>query len=206
MSKQADFRGVGDDEARLRARIHDLEREGRDLAERCSAAERHVEALSAVNVAISTLHETVERERVIGALHDIALGMGCEGLAVLEASAGGRELVPSAWRGVSSDELWDLAKDELVLDVAREGESFVAEERQLALTLSRRSAITACLALTLGGRPTGVLVLLGMRANKSALLPVDRVLLGVLETHAAAALYASLCYQRDRPTCPAPPR
>jgi hypothetical protein len=174
--------------------------------ERCSAAERQVEALSAVNIALCALHETVERERVVDALHQIALGIGCEGLAILDTSAGGCELVPSAWRGVQTDVLWDLAKDELVLDVAREGESFVAEETQLALTLCGRSSITACLALTLGGKTTGVMVLTAMRADKSRLLPVDRVLLRVLETHAAAAIYASRCYDRERPTSPAPPR
>jgi hypothetical protein len=202
-----------DGEAHLYARIHELEqdqlrleREGRDLAERCSAAERQVEALSAVNIALSALHETIDREGVVGALYDIALGIGCEGFAILDTAAGGRELVPSAWRGVPSDVLWDLAKDELVLDVAREEESFVAEESYLALTLCGRSSITACLALALGGRTTGVLVLLGMRANKTRLSPADRMLLGVLETHAARAVYASRCYARERPTCPAPAR
>jgi hypothetical protein len=161
--------------------------------------------LALTHAAIDALHGTVDTARVVNAIYDITSGIGCVGLAIISVSASGRELAPSAWRGISTEALWAICADEAIAEVARSGESFVAGD-PAGHAPPHPSSLVACVALPLEGRVTDVAALFGMRADKSALLPMDRVLLGVLEQHAAPALYASRCYARDRPTRPPPPR
>ena len=60
--------------------------------------------------------------------------------------------------------------------------------------------ITACVAMRLDQRVTGVLVLFRMLEQKVRLETVDRELLDLMATHAASALFMTRAYAKELPT------
>jgi hypothetical protein len=194
-----------DEKVTLRARIGELEdvvkrleATQRSLAERCCSAERELHTLAVLHAAVNAVHESLDREVVHRAIQDAVVGMGCAGHAVLDLSSDGG-LAPRGWRGVEVQTLWALAEDNLLREVVRAGEGVVADGRSI-LTTDCGASVTACLPLWLEGRITGVLVVLGLRAGKPRLTAADRAVLRAIAAHVPGALFASRCYERDRPT------
>ena len=127
--------------------------------------------------------------------------IGCEEFAILELAPSRRALSLVSWCGIDADAIRGLSTDDgIVGDVVRNGETFVSKELPRWLGPRGELPVTACVAMKLDQRVTGVLVLFRMLEQKLRLETVDRELLELLGTHAASALYVTRMYAKEQPT------
>jgi hypothetical protein len=191
----------------ITTRFARIEAQSRQALEQQATMEQQNADLASLYVATQRLHATLQRDEVVGAIHEILVNLiGCEEFAIYDASPDGVVLSPVSWSGVDRDYVCALCLERGVVDdVASSGAAFMADELPRARGPRGELPISACIALTLEGRLTGIIVLFRMLGQKARLEPVDRELIGLLATHAASALYLSRAYAKDMPTRRPPP-
>ncbi|APR76065.1 GAF domain protein [Minicystis rosea] len=182
-------------------RLFKIEAEGRRLAERSAAVAKQTADLANLHIALRRLHATLERERVVTAIHEIVTHLlGCEEFALFDVSPNG-SLSPASSCGVDPHYLQQLCvEDGIVGDVVLHGETFLNEAVPRTLGPGGELPITACVPMRIESTFLGVLVLFRMRAQKTSIEPIDREILDLLATHATSALYATRCYAKEMPT------
>jgi hypothetical protein len=210
LAETAELRALVDELQRENARLHAIEAEHARLLEQQAHVEQQNADLASLYVAAHRLHAALRREDVVAAIHEIITNLvGCEEFAIFDASPDGMVLSPLSWWGVDLDYLCALCLDRGVIDdVATRGGSFVADTLSRARGPRGELPITACVAMKLDGRLTGLIVLFRMLAKKARFEPLDRELLDLLATHAALALYVTRAYAKEAPTMrpPSPAR
>ncbi len=209
-----------DENAKLRARVSDLETElGREggvkktLEQRLSVMEVEsrrqlsqfvdVEMQNAnvanLYVASFRLHGTLEREEVLAAIREIVINLiGSEELAVFELDGSGAVL-----RLVSSFGLDQTRWRHVPVGVgvigrtAERGALYVASKGEpIAEPAPGEEALTACIPLLLDGKVTGAIAVFRMLEHKRGLEDVDHELFDLLAHQAATALYCSSLKER----------
>ena len=155
---------------RLRAQVSDMGRENRRMSE--------------------------EDQEIVANL------IGSEEIAIFEMHEGQLEFLAS--RGVDPASLQPTTLDdagegrvrELIEEIARSGERYVATEPREAGSAVSDSGLTACVPLKLDGEVTGAIAVFRLLSQKTGFAPLDFELFDLLATHAAVALY---CSRRDHP-------
>jgi GAF domain len=186
----------------LAARLVENEAEGRRVAEQLAVVERQSADLANLYVATYRLHATLHREDVVVAIHEIVTNLiGCEEFVILELTPDGRALSLVSWSGVDAETIHGISIDHGIVGATiQRGDTFVSDDLPGRLGPRGELPITACVAMRLDQRVTGVLVLFRMLEQKVRLETVDRELLDLMATHAASALFMTRAYAKELPT------
>jgi len=185
-----------EDGSALRERVDGVEREYQRVSQQYVESEQTTAFLSNLCVASLRLHESLEREQVLRAIHEIIANLiGSEEFAVYECARGSSELERVSFmgpRGVLPESI--RVGEGLAGQCAATGEIYVASmptERGASAP-----AISACIPLRLDGRVTGLVLIGKLLRQKPALRPGDREMFRVLASSAASALYCTGLHAR----------
>jgi nitrate/nitrite-specific signal transduction histidine kinase len=208
VSSAVELRALIEARRGLADRLVKSEAESRRIAEQFAVVEQQNANLANLYVATYRLHATLERDEVVTAVHEIVQNLiGCQEFAILELALDGRALSLVSWCGVEAATIHAISIDDgIVGEVVRRGETFVSKEVPHWLGPHGALPITACVAMKLDQRVTGVIVLFRMLKQKTRIEAVDRELLELLGTHAASALFVTRVHARELPTRPPPAR
>ena len=134
------------------------------------------------------LHGTLERDEVLTIIQEILINLvGSEEVAVLEVDEGGRALTLASSFGIDEERYRSVAVGSGVIGkVAETGEPFFGNGEP-----EKEDGVTACIALKVDNKVTGVVTVFGLLPQKPGLEAVDHELFELLGTHAAVALYSS---------------
>lgn len=160
----------------------------RALERRCCEVEQQNSDLTHLWVASNRLHESLDRQQVLGAIQEIIINLlGSEELAVFELSADGESLELVDSFGVEPNK---FARIPLGLGsigkVAKNGQPVEGAE-----------GLTACVPLMLGKQAVGAVAVFGLLPQKLGnLKPLDRDLLDLLRAQAGLALYCTRLVQK----------
>jgi hypothetical protein len=182
----------GAEEERLRSRLVEIEREHRRVCDDYVAVQAQSSRVTSLFVALSRLHETLERREVVAAIQEVVVNvLGSEQLALFELGPEGRlRLVHSL--GVDAARLAEVAAGEGPIGRAALGGTFVAG----GATRSEDPELTACTPLRVGGCVIGVLAVWRLLGHKPFLDEADRELVELLSRHAGMALHAAALSER----------
>ena len=178
------------DRERLEKELAEIHNRSRRFSEQYAEVELQNSNLANLYVASYRLHGTLDRQEVLAAIGEIVANLiGSEEMAVYETSADGASLEllsavglsPEAWRRLKVGE-GPIGK------VAETGETYVAPPDRAG---APPDGLTACIALKLDTRVTGVIAIFRLLPQKSRLETVDFELFDLLGTHAATALYCT---------------
>ncbi len=188
-----------------------LEQEVEQRTERMTTqfalVERQNADLAGLYVASYRLHESLEREEVLGVIQEVLANLvGSEEIAVYELSPDGQTLNAVRSSGVDEARLGSLpAREGLIGRAVASGAIWAHGEAPGGALLPHEADLTACIPLTLFGRVTGLIAVFRLLKQKAALTRVDKELFELLSTHAATALYcAGLHARASRPTLAKP--
>lgn len=190
----------------LAANLVESEARSRRIAEQFAVVEQQNANLANLYVATYRLHATLDRDQIVGAIHEIVNNLiGCMEFAILELTADRRALSLVSWSGIDAETIREISIDDgIVGDVVRHGETFVSKEVPHWLGPHGALPVTACVAMKLDQRVTGVIVLFRMLKQKTRIEALDLELLDLLGTHAASALFVTRMHARELPTRPPP--
>ncbi len=134
------------------------------------------------------LHATLDHDEVLSVIQEILINLvGSEEVAVLEVDEGGRALTLASSFGINEERYRSVAVGSGVIGkVAETGEAFFGSGDP-----EQDDGVTACIALKVDHKVTGVITVFGLLPQKSGLEAVDHELFELLGTHAAVALYSS---------------
>lgn len=193
---------------RLRAKVTALETEKTSLVAEVerSAGQRAQYALieeqnanlANLYVASYRLHERLDRDGVLAVIKEILANLiGSEEVGVFELSAGGAELRALATSGLDARRFQTIGAHGGIIGAAlASGDIYVLGDTVRSAALPHEEHLTACIPLRLAGTVTGVIAIYRLLPQKPALTRIDRELLELLATHAAAALYCSALHDR----------
>jgi GAF domain-containing protein len=169
-----------------------LEDERRGLSERYVRAEQKCSDLSRLYVAAEQLHRTLDRRALLTAIEEIVSDLfGSQELAIFEALTPG-ELALVGQRGVDPDRFPSIQIGAgLVGWAAKSGQLYLAGDAGLEVAVPGEQGLSVCVPLRLDDRLIGAIAVFGWLPHKATLEPIDRRLLELLATHAAAALYCT---------------
>lgn len=134
------------------------------------------------------LHGTLERNEVLSVIQEILINLvGSEEVAVFEVGDDGEALTLASSFGIDEERYRRVAVGSGVIGkVAETGEPFFGNGDP-----EKDDGVTACIALKVDDKVTGVITVFGLLPQKSGLEAVDHELFELLGTHAAVALYSS---------------
>jgi len=173
--------------ARLRDLLGAAERETRSFEDRYAEIEQQNANLASLYAASYQLHATVDRDQVLAAIQEIVINLiGSEELAILAVE--GAALRPMAAFGMSSARLELLRPDAgAIARALSDGRPVIGEAAE---------DMTACIPLSVGGKPFAAVAIFRLLPQKPALQSVDLELFDLLATHAANALYCAELHER----------
>lgn len=183
------------DHERLENELAEIHHRSQRFSEQYAEVELQNSNLANLYVASYRLHSTLDQAEVLAAIAEIVANLiGSEEMAVYETSPDGTTLDLLTAVGLSPD-AWRRLKvgDGPIGQVAATGENYVASPGQVG---APPDGLTACVALKLDGRVTGVIAIFRLLPQKSRLETVDFELFDLLGTHAATALYCTRLHTR----------
>ncbi len=178
------------DRERLEKELAEIHNRSRRFTEQYAEVELQNSNLANLYVASYRLHGTLDQQEVLSAISEIVANLiGSEELAVYETSADGSTLELLTAVGLSPDAWRRLKVGEGPIGrVAQTGETYVAPPDRAG---APPDGLTACIALKLDSRVTGVIAIFRLLPQKARLETVDFELFDLLGTHAATALYCT---------------
>ena len=191
----------------LKTQVSAIEYENRRISEHYVEIERQNNDLAHLYVASYRLHETLNRDEVIQVVQEIVANLiGSEEMAIFEMQNGELKLLAS--HGIDAGNLQttslDIKRDgrvhELIEEIVRSGNCYVASSPLEGQPSTEGTGLTACVPLKVEGEVTGGIAVFRLLSQKRGLEPLDLELLDLLATHAAVALYCS--GRNDPPAAP----
>lgn len=195
----------------LRARVNDLESEkaklhsdvelwNEEMGKQYSLIEHQNANLVNLYVATYRLHETLDRQDLLGVIQEILANLvGSEEGAVFGLTPDGKALQPLCLFGLDAKRFESIPADAGIIGRAlRTGQIFVADHPSVGEQLPHESNLTACIPLSLGGTVTGAIAVFRLLKQKKGITQVDRELFELLATHAATALYCTDLHEQVR--------
>jgi hypothetical protein len=187
-------------ERSLIEQMSDIDRTRRELSSRYVDVEQSNSNLANLYVASYHIHGSLDREQVIGSIHEVLVNLvGSEQFAIFarppwEPAA---PFVVSSSMGLSRETCDSLSTDEgRIGDALRKGIAYVKLTGEDASSAPGEEHLTACVPLMVGDLIHGAIAVFRLLAHKTALEPIDRELFDLLATHAASALYCSELHAR----------
>ncbi|HWW82451.1 MAG TPA: GAF domain-containing protein [Vicinamibacterales bacterium] len=207
------LRDLTDENAKLCALIHTLEREldreRKDRlrfeervaaidAERQAYLERYLEVeaenanVSNLYVATLRLHGSIDHNDVLAAIHEIIINLvGSEELAVFELNPQGTMLIMSSSHGIDREPFEKVPLGAGIIgSCAASGRMYVHANAERARA-GPEADLTVCVPLIVEGVVTGAVAIFRLLGHKPDLEPIDHELLGLIGSHAATALYCT---------------
>ncbi len=134
------------------------------------------------------LHSTLDRDEVLSIIQEILINLvGSEEVAVFELDEDGEALTLASSFGIDEERYRSVAVGSGVIGkVAETGEAFFGNGDP-----EKEDGLTACIALKVDDKVTGLITVFGLLPQKPGLEAVDHELFELLGTHAAVALYSS---------------
>lgn len=179
----------------LENQIEQIRKEHEDISSRYHEIERQNNDLANLYVASYRLHESLNRDEVIGVIQEIVINMiGSEELAIFERENG--ELKLTASHGIDLERLESTTLDSKEIDrvrdladeVMRSGERYLASPEERARS---ESNLTACVPLMFNSEGMGAIAVFRLLKHKPEFEPLDLELFDLLASHAAVALHSS---------------
>jgi len=174
---------------RLEEELHAIDARNREFLERYDQLEQQNTNLVNLYVASYQLHGTLKRDTVLASIQEIVANLiGCEEMALFEPLEGGDALEPTTGFGIDARCLAPVRPGEgIVGRCVVEGERWVDGSREGALP--QEEHLTACVPLVVDGEVVAAVAMFRLLPQKAhGYEEVDHELMGVLATHAAAAL------------------
>jgi hypothetical protein len=171
-----------DELVRARRELAAAQESNRLLSDRYVAIEDEKGNLAKLYVAASFLHASLDRARVVEALHELLVNLlGSEDFAVYERSPSGEAVLVSAFqygpRAVPGDASAQAVR------TLQTGELYLRPEGE--------EGVAACIPLRLEGATAGVVEVRALLPQKQGFTAFDAELFELLGTHAAPALHAT---------------
>ncbi len=134
------------------------------------------------------LHGTLDRGEVLSIIQEILINLvGSEEVALFEMDEHGEALTLACSFGIDEERYRSVAVGSGVIGkVAETGKPFFGTGDP-----ESEDGVTACIALKVDDKVTGVITVFGLLPQKLGLEAVDHELFELLGTHAAVALYSS---------------
>lgn len=174
---------AGAERTLLRERLAELEAEHRHACDEFVVAEEHASQLVQRFATLQQVHAAEGREELLQVLQEVVINVvGSEELAIFEVAGG--ELRLARAFGVDPEPLRRIALGEGPLGrAAQAGRPLVAGRDDLG-----NGDLTACVPLTAGGAPVGLVAIWRLLGHKPMLGPADDAVLELLGPHAGRAL------------------
>ena len=184
---RAQVEALAAEEARLRHRLAELDREHRRLSDDYVTVEEQNTELASLLVALERLHGSADRRDALAAVQEIVVNMvGSEELGIYQLdTSGGLELAHGFGLAEARPDRFRPG-DGTVGRVAESGATFLAGRGEI----SEDPDLTAAIPLRAGGRVAGVLVIWRLLGHKPSLTDLDGRLFAMLESHAGRWLAA----------------
>ena len=172
----------------LRRKMAEIEANNQRFTREYLEIEHQNANLANLYVTSYRLHGTLDRDEVLTIIQEILINLvGSEEVAVFELDEDGGGLSLAASFGIDEACYQRVALGSGVIGrVAEAGESFFGNGDP-----EKDDGVTACIALKVDNKVTGVITVFGLLPQKSGLEAMDHELFGLLGTHAAVALYSS---------------
>lgn len=172
---------------RARRDLADAEESSRWHSGRYAELEEEKGNLAKLYVAASFLHGSLERARVIEALHEVLVNLlGSEDFAVYERGPGGEPVLVSTFQ--PADDARPAPETRRTLE---SGGVYVRPE-------GRADGVAACIPLLLEGQVAGVVEVRALLPQKPGFTAFDAELFDLLARHAAPALHATRLHALSR--------
>ncbi len=176
---------------RLQRQIAEIEADNKRFSYEFNEIEHQNSNLANLYVASYRLHGTLDRDEVLTTILEILINLvGSEEIAVFEMESGGSALNLVASYGIDEERYQTVSLGSGILGrVAATGDSHFDDEKKD--TSGNEESITACIALKIDGRVTGLITVFKLLPQKPGLEPVDHEMFELLATHAATAIYCT---------------
>ncbi len=184
----------------LRERFRQVEEENKDFASKYIEVEEENNNLANLYVASYQLHSTLDFSEVLRIVLEIIINLiGAEKFAILLIDDKTNELIPVSTEGMAVSEAPRVKiGDGLIGTVAREGESFFADDMTGAgVTGINPLAPIVCIPLKIKEHVIGVLSIYKLLMQKERFNNVDYELFNLLAGHAATAIFSSRLYTQS---------
>jgi GAF domain-containing protein len=195
----------------LRARVSDLESEkaqlrsevdlwNEEMTKQYAWIEEQNANLANLYVASYRLHETLERQELLGVIQEILSSLvGSEEGAIFALTPSGEALEPLCLFGLEPERFQSLPAGAGIIGQAmKTGSIFIAGDQAAEGALAHERDLTACIPLRLGDTVMGAIAVFRLLRQKKGITRVDRELFELLATHAATALYSTELHARMR--------
>ena len=176
---------------RLQRQIAEIEADNKRFSYEFDEIEHQNSNLANLYVASYRLHGTLDRDEVLTTILEILINLvGSEEIAVFETDSGGSALNLVASYGIDEESYRSVPLGTGILGkVATTGESHFDDEKKD--DSGDEESVTACIALKIDGRVTGLIAVFKLLPQKEGLEPVDHEMFELLATHAATAIYCT---------------
>lgn len=186
-------------ERSLTDQMTDVEKMRRELSSRYLEVEQSNSNLANLYVASYGLHSSLERDDVVRSIHEVLVNLvGSEEFAIVERPPEGGSFAVMSSMGLAPEQSARLRLDRGHIAEALRGVTYVRDASAAAAATFDEDDLTACIALTVGGRVHGAIVIFRLLSHKPQLEAVDQELFELLATHAASALYCCELHARMR--------
>ena len=175
--------------------LHNVEKDNRELAERCVQIEQENSQLVNLYVASSQLHSSLEIPRILETIVEILIHLiGTEKLAIYAFDETTQKLEAIAAEGTTTDELPKYRLGEgAVGSSLTTGELVICHDRK-----PDSDQPLVCIPLRLRDRLIGVIAIYELLEQKAEFSPTDHELFTLLAEHAATALFSAQIYAQSK--------
>jgi hypothetical protein len=183
--------------AQLSGRLATITQDNRRFLDQFVALEQQNSNLANLYVASYRLHETLDKDEVIVALHEILMNLvGSEEIAIFELDQRSRALALIGSNGIQPEAYTEVALGEGWIGQAAESGRIFIRDREAAAAVPREEHLTACVPLRIGTTVTGAIVIFRLLTQKPDLQEVDHEIFDLLASQAATALYCTRLHAR----------
>ncbi len=182
----------------LRERFRQVEEENKDFASKYIEVEEENNNLANLYVASYQLHSTLDFSEVLRIVLEIIINLiGAEKFAILLIDDKTNELIPVSTEGMAVSEAPRVKiGDGLIGNVAKEGESFFADDMTGVTGINPLEPIV-CIPLKIKEHVIGVISIYKLLMQKERFNNVDYELFNLLAGHAATAIFSSRLYTQS---------
>lgn len=180
---------------------------GPDSADASLQAQEQIGHLARLYVAVSMLHGTLDRQKVLVTVREILTDLvGAQSFGVFELDAGAGLLSPISAVGLDPERYSTIPLDTgPIARAALRGEKFTASRGRPTRRSADAHAPLACIPLLIENGVYGVVAIFRLLPHKGGFGPRDEELLDLLAVHGGRALYAASLVAGHSSTFSTPP-
>jgi hypothetical protein len=195
LAAREELERIKSDGMSLQRKLASIQAEHDRFSQEFESLEQQNSDLSNLYVTSYRLHTTLDRKEVLTIIQEIIINLiGCEELAIFEATPDGTALELAAAFGVDEQRFQRLSLGVgLIGPAAKAGEIYFADHKVKSSThgFPEESDLTTCIPLKMDGRLTGAIALFRLLPQKPRLEALDKELFELLAAHAATALFSA---------------